>query len=97
MRTRTYLLVICGSVALLAFMLAGCPTSTTPSNTGVTGSATAGQAEFSQTCAACHTASALVGFQNRITNNMGTISPAMAGITLTDQQVADLQAFIATQ
>ncbi len=97
MSIRTTGIAFLGFAALIGLVLAGCPTSGTPSNTGVTGSATAGQADFSQTCSACHAASSLVGFQGRITNNMGSINPAMSGITLTDQQVADLKAFIATQ
>ncbi len=59
------------------------------------GDAAAGQALFTQTCIGCHPSpAALKPAANQITNNMGSINPAMNGITLTDQQVADLQAYL---
>ncbi len=81
-------------VGLLVILAAGgCPT--TPG--GTTGDAAAGQTLFSQECSGCHTAAALAPARSRITNDLGTINAAMNGITLTDQQVADLQAYLATQ
>lgn len=61
------------------------------------GDPAAGQTTFAALCSTCHAANSLRGRESLIVNNMGTVSSAMAGITLTDQQIADLQAFIATQ
>ncbi len=83
------------AIGVLLVLTVGCPTTTTPNTT--TGNAADGQAKFNSTCAGCHTASTLAGVRDMITNNMGTINAAMSGITLTNQQVADLQAFLATQ
>jgi mono/diheme cytochrome c family protein len=65
--------------------------------TGLTGDPVAGQTTFTAKCSGCHTAPSLAGNENRIVRNMGTVSVAMAGVTLTDQEVADLKAYIATQ
>ncbi|HVP11435.1 MAG TPA: hypothetical protein VMV94_09650 [Phycisphaerae bacterium] len=89
------LLVVLSAVVVLG--LAACGT-TTP--TGLVGNATAGQTLYTSTrsAAQCHpSAAALKPFAGLITNNMGTINPAMSGITLTNQQIADLRAFLATQ
>ncbi len=65
-------------------------TGTTP-----TGNAANGQAIFSAKCVGCHPSpSALKSAAGRITNTMGTINAAMNGITLTDQEVLDLQAYL---
>jgi PKD repeat protein len=59
------------------------------------GSAAEGQTLFNQQCIGCHpSAVALKPNADQITNNMGSINPAMNAITLTDQQVADLQAYL---
>ncbi|MFO0837785.1 MAG: cytochrome c [Phycisphaerae bacterium] len=84
--------------ATLSLSVGGCPTQTdtqTPSD--LTGNAAAGQAIFAQRCASCHSARGLSGREGRITNNMGSVLSAMRGITLTDQEVVELQAFIASQ
>jgi mono/diheme cytochrome c family protein len=60
-----------------------------------TGDPAAGQALYNQQCIGCHpSAAALKPTANLITNNMGSLSPAMSSITLTNQQVLDLQAYL---
>ena len=61
------------------------------------GDVAAGQATFNARCAQCHTAASLSNNANQITNNLGAINPVMFGITLTDEEVANLRAFVATQ
>jgi mono/diheme cytochrome c family protein len=70
----------------------GCP-PTTP----ITGNVTNGQTLFNQECASCHTAAFLKSVSNNIISNLGSLNAAMNGLTLTSQQIADLQAFLATQ
>lgn len=80
----------------LMFLLAGC----TPQSSQVTTSdpaVQAGQTKFNQSCAGCHSASSLANSANRITNNLGTINPVMSGVTLTDDEVTNLKAFLALQ
>jgi hypothetical protein len=73
--------------------LTACQTSTTP---GLVGNATAGATDFTNLCSGCHTAAALKPFAGNIISNLGTLNPAMNGITLTAQQIADIQAYLAT-
>lgn len=63
----------------------------------IVGDATAGQTKFTDTCARCHTTRSVAGSRSRITNDMGALAYSMRGITLTDQEVADLREFLATQ
>jgi mono/diheme cytochrome c family protein len=93
MCSRTSVLRPCAIcvVASLALFVCGCPMQQ------LTGDPVAGEAKSNATCAGCHTAASLAGHENLIRRNMGLVSPAMAGITLTDQEVADLKAFIAQQ
>ncbi len=59
------------------------------------GSSDAGQAKFTSACAGCHTdASVPAAARDQITNDMGTVNSAMSGITLTDQEVADLKIYL---
>ena len=90
------------TMAALALLLTGCPTNTTPPP-GVTGDAASGKTVYDNICAFCHSlgsydtqgfAGDLKGHETQVVNNMGSINTNMAGITLTDQQVADLKAFI---
>jgi mono/diheme cytochrome c family protein len=81
-------------VALTGLGFAGCGT-TTPA--GVVGNAQTGATEFATVCANCHTPAQIKPFSFLIRTNMSTLNAAMTGITLTDQQIADLQAFLATQ
>jgi len=68
---------------------------TITAGSGGPGDPAAGQALYSQRCAGCHPSpAAIAGAASLITNDMGTISPAMTGITLTAQQVADLKAYL---
>ncbi len=90
-------IVSLGVIAVLAALsVGGCPTPT-PLPPGVTGDPVAGQADFDQMCAACHTPASLAGRQDVITNNLATVNIGKIGMTLTNQQVADLRAFLATQ
>jgi mono/diheme cytochrome c family protein len=57
----------------------------------------AGEATFNARCAACHTAASLAGRQSLITHDLGTLSATMNGITLSDEEVAGLKAFLAAQ
>jgi mono/diheme cytochrome c family protein len=62
------------------------------------GDAAAGQALYTQSCQMCHGGpSFLRGRGSLIVTNLGSVNPAMSFMTLTDQQVLDLQAFAATQ
>jgi mono/diheme cytochrome c family protein len=81
-------------VTLATLSLAGCPTQT-PAPTG--GDPIAGQTVFEQLCVTCHDPASIAAARDRITNNMGTINAQMDGITLTNEQVTDLQAYLATQ
>ena len=97
-RSKIAILMLATAIAALASL--GCVDTTGLTGTdtsGLTGSATNGQATFTQQCASCHTASSLADAGGWITNNMGTVSGAMRGITLTDQQIADLRSYLATR
>jgi mono/diheme cytochrome c family protein len=84
-------------IADLQAYLASLPSGGTGGGTS-SGNATAGQTLYTQSCVACHpSAATIAGFANLITTDMGTVSPAMTGLTLTAQQIADLQAYLATQ
>jgi hypothetical protein len=83
-------LAVLGLMTLVG--LAACQT-TTP---GLVGSATAGATDFTSLCSGCHAAAALKPFAGNIVSNLGSLNPAMNGITLTAQQIADIQAYLAT-
>lgn len=96
-------------IAAAALMGTSCPmTMDMPPDdnpSAPTGNAADGQAKYNESCAACHTlgtfdttggAGDLKSVPNRIVNNLGGLSPAMTGITLNNQQIADLKAFIET-
>ncbi len=89
------------AIGAIIFMIgAGCPTNQTGGGgggTGTGGDVAAGQAKFNSTCAGCHNAANLKGAVNLIQNNMGNVNPAMSGITLSNQDVLNLQAFISSQ
>jgi len=99
MISRSVLASVGGFAAacLLGFSLGGCPTDGAQLPTDIVGDATAGQTTFTDTCARCHTARSVASTRSRITNDMGTVAYSMRGITLTDQEIADLRAFLATQ
>ncbi len=61
------------------------------------GDAAAGALKFDQACAACHAPIGVAPFADLITNDMGLVNPAMNGVLLTDLEVLDLRAFLATQ
>ena len=60
-----------------------------------------GARNYMNYCSGCHSAgtvdsggSNLAGKQAKLTNNLGSISGAMNGITLTEQEILDLAAFL---
>jgi mono/diheme cytochrome c family protein len=57
------------------------------------GDPTAGRTVFNGFCAACHAPSAKVD-PGLVVNDMGMVNGAMNGLMLTDQQVADVKAFL---
>jgi hypothetical protein len=81
------------SCAAIALGLSACGTA---AGSGLLGDAAVGATEFDLTCARCHAAFEIKLFSNLIVNNMGSVNPAMKGILLTDQQIADIRAFLAT-
>jgi hypothetical protein len=80
---------ICISVGIVAGVVS-CGTSTPT----LLGDATAGAADFTALCEPCHTFGVIKPVSNLIVNDMGTIDAQMAGIFLTNQQIADLQAYL---
>jgi mono/diheme cytochrome c family protein len=84
-RTVVYL----STAALLALALAGCPQ---PAPTGDTA---AGEALFNARCIGCHPNPADVS-ATAVVNDLGTINPAMTGVTLTDQEAADVKAYLSS-
>lgn len=97
MRTNVLLPIAAFASGLAVPMLltGGCPTTDTQLPSDIVGDATAGQQEFSDRCANCHTKSSVAGARNQISNNLGSLGFAMSGITLTDQEIADLRAYLA--
>jgi hypothetical protein len=78
---------------LVGLMAVGCQSTIPPGNTA----ALAGQTKFNESCASCHLAATLVGHESQIVNDLGTVNSAMNGIQLTDEEIANLIAFLATQ
>lgn len=62
--------------------------------TPIVGDPVAGLTLWNQRCVGCHPIKALVQ-PNLVVSDLGTLSPAMNGIILTDQQVADIKAYLA--
>lgn len=90
LKTRRLFLLV-AIVLLVALSMGGCPIRP-PAN--LAGDAAAGQTLFADKCQKCHLAASLKGNESRIVNNLGA---AMDNIMLTDQEIADLDAFLATQ
>lgn len=82
--------------ALAAICATGCSPKEKPVPADNT-AALAGQAKFNSICIRCHRPSALASHAGRITNNMGTIASRMKDVTLTDEEIANLRAYLATQ
>ncbi|HVP11434.1 MAG TPA: hypothetical protein VMV94_09645 [Phycisphaerae bacterium] len=94
-RAASALLAVSSALILLAVAACGiCLFGTAPA---VTGDPTVGAAIFDAVCSRCHSVQFIKPFADLLTNNMGDLNPAMKGITLTDQDIADLRAFLATQ
>ena len=81
-------LIIAGITILIGVL--SCGVMTTP----IVGNAAAGATLFAAQCEPCHTFGTIKPVSNLITNDMGTIDPQMADIFLTNQQIADLQAYL---
>jgi mono/diheme cytochrome c family protein len=79
--------------ALFLLGLAGCPAA----EPIVDDQVAAGQAKFNQSCATCHSAASLRGASRFVVNDMGTVTAAMTGVILTDEEVANIKAFLLTQ
>ncbi len=88
----------CWSAVVLIVVAAGLVACTgCPQPQGM-GSAANGETLFNAQCVGCHSAAAVKPGAGLIsTTGLGLINAAMTGITLTNQQVLDLQAFLATQ
>jgi mono/diheme cytochrome c family protein len=80
-------------------------TTTTSSTTTTTlgGSVAAGRSIYDSRCSVCHVAGShdtegfapnLEGKGNLVVNNLSTIDPMMSGITLSNQEVRDVKAFL---
>lgn len=80
------------AVVVSALFVIGC--NTVPSDNAA---AAAGQTTFNAECAGCHVASLLAPDASRITNDMGTVNSSMSDIMLTNEEVMNLQAYLATQ
>lgn len=93
MSIRKWIVPLSFLAVVVGLNLAGCPTQ----SGATTGDATAGQAKFADTCARCHDAASVAGAASLVTTNMGTVNAAMNGVVLTDAEVADVKAFLATQ
>lgn len=93
--TSRRMTTLAGSL-VAALCIVGCGTMGTIS-TVTDAAAMAGQTTFANDCANCHTASSLKSASGKITNNLGSLSSAMNGITLTDTEVSNLMAYLATQ
>ncbi len=91
MSLRNGIILLSVLIVLAAVNLAGCPAPTTG------GDAIAGQADFLEMCVSCHDPASVAAARGLVRENMGTINPAMNGITLTASEVADIQAYLATQ
>ena len=68
-----------------------------------TGTYDAGLTKYMASCSGCHSAgtvdsggSNLAGKGSKLVSNLGTLSGAMSGITLTAQEILDLQVFLST-
>ena len=83
------IVLVAASLAIVVGIVS-CGTSTPP----LVGDPVAGAALFNAQCTPCHTFGDIKPVSNLIVNNMGTIDFQMADIFLTDQQIADLQAYL---
>ncbi|MCB9857420.1 MAG: cytochrome c [Phycisphaerales bacterium] len=90
---RTATLVI-ALVAALSIVGCGTMTNVVPTDNAA---ALAGETTFANDCARCHSASSLKGSAGQIINDLGSLDSAMNGITLTDEEVTNLKAYLATQ
>lgn len=90
--------ILCG----LGLTLGGCPTTDNGNtndngNENTNGSAASverGRQKFDASCSACHPASYVKTYRDHITTDLGTLGSSMRGITLTEQEVADLKEYL---
>ncbi len=80
----------------LGFFVAGCSPQAAaidPSNTA----ALAGQDVYNNSCASCHSVAFIQNHENSLVTNLGSLDSRMSSITLTEEQLTNLKAFLATQ
>ncbi len=93
MSARRWIVSLFALVVLIGMSLGatGCPLFPIT----LVGDPVAGEELYNTTCSQCHTLAFLQANSGLIISDLGTLNPAMAGIILTDQQIADLEAFLA--
>ena len=85
--------IVIVSAGAMFLSLGGCPAESLP--TGLTGAALAGENTFIGRCQSCHAVSDMRGASLAVVNNMGNVANEMRDITLTNDEVANIKAFIA--
>ncbi|HPF38168.1 MAG TPA: hypothetical protein P5081_00855 [Phycisphaerae bacterium] len=83
-------------VIVAAAGLWGCGTMSIPVPTD-NAAALAGETVFADQCARCHSARSVSGFAGQLPNNLGALDSRMNGITLSDEELSNLNAYLATQ
>ncbi|MBI5863729.1 MAG: hypothetical protein HZB38_04330 [Planctomycetes bacterium] len=66
-------------------------------STVLVGDAAAGQTKFTQSCVECHAASTVKAASGRVTTDMTAICRSSFSILLTEQEVADVKAYLESQ
>ena len=89
-------LTVCALAAIagvaLTLAMAACGLTGPP----LTGDPAAGAAIWDAVCSRCHSIAFVKPLADLITLDMGILNPAMKGIFLTDVDIDDLKAFLAT-
>ncbi|MCA9254855.1 MAG: hypothetical protein KDA33_04425 [Phycisphaerales bacterium] len=83
-------------VVVIATGLWGCGTLSNPVPTD-NAAALAGATVFANECARCHSARSVSGFAGQLPNDFGALDSRMNGITLSDEELSNLNAYLATQ
>ncbi len=94
--SRRAVILLAGIMAMCLLVGSSCPIRTT-----TTGNAGNGKTLFDTRCVGCHNGGPAAVLHatsaGLVQNNMANVNAAMTGITLTDQEVADVKAFLETQ
>jgi mono/diheme cytochrome c family protein len=90
------------ALTLAALFVALLGTSCPPQTGSVIGDAAAGQALVNARCTSCHRAGGVTHVLDAdhgedVVSNLGTLDAAMSCLILTDQEMSDVKAFLATQ